>query len=97
MKSEPLKIEDSQEIDFSTNDSQSFFGRISSRILKQKEDSKTAGTFLLKTTEALLLLQNYEETRQGWFWSTDETGNITYVTDSLAEAMNQSQQGLIGT
>ncbi len=97
MKSEPLRIEDSQEIDFSTNDSQSFFGRISSRILKQKEDSKTAGTFLLKTTEALLLLQNYEETRQGWFWSTDETGNITYVTDSLAEAMSQSQQELIGT
>ncbi len=97
MKIEPLKIEDSQEIDFATADSQSFFDRISARILNQTKVSKIADISVLKTTEALLLLQNYEETRQGWFWSTDKAGNITYITDSLAETMNRSQQELIGT
>lgn len=98
MKMDSLKIEGSQEIDFSTNESQSFFDRISSRILNQRQVSKpAAGKSNLKTTEALLLLQNYEETRQGWFWSTDKAGNITYITESLAEAMNKSQKELLGT
>ncbi|MEH6759201.1 MAG: hypothetical protein V7676_17090 [Parasphingorhabdus sp.] len=49
MKMEPLQIEGSQEIDFSTNDSQSFFSRISLRILNQKKNSNsTAGILYLK-------------------------------------------------
>lgn len=97
MKIETPSIENSREISFPTNDSKNFFDRISSRIRNQKKASNVAGAPLLKTTEALLLLQNYEETRQGWFWSTDKDGNITYITDSLAEAVNRSQQDLVGT
>ena len=50
-----------------------------------------------KTNEALLLLQNYEETRQGWFWSTDASGQITYLTDSIAEIFGKKTGELIGT
>ncbi len=47
-----------------------FFGMIGSRIGKQRGDA----AMNLHTREALLLLQNYEESGQGWFWSTDARG-----------------------
>ena len=98
MKMDLLKIEGSQELDFPTDDSSSFFDRISARILNQKNNAKpAAGLNSPKTTEALLFLQNYEETRQGWFWSTDKAGNITYITESLAKAFDKSQKELLGT
>ena len=98
MKMEQINIEKGQELGFSENEPHSFFDRISGRIFKQSRDMDVAaGMSSLKTTEALLLLQNYEETRQGWFWSTDKTGNITYITRTLAEVLNKSQEELLGT
>lgn len=98
MKMEQINVEDLQELEFSENESQSFFDRISGRIFKQNRDlDVAAGMSSLKTTEALLLLQNYEETRQGWFWSTDKAGNITYITQTLAEVLDKSQAELLGT
>jgi len=98
LKFESLKIEDSLEIGLPVDDSQSFFDRISSRILPRSSSAIPDSHALKgKTTKALLLLQNYEETRQGWFWSTDKAGKITYITESLAEAMNNTQKGLLGT
>jgi diguanylate cyclase (GGDEF)-like protein len=35
--------------------------------------------------EALRLLQNYEETAQGWFWSTDHAGKILYLSPQIAK------------
>ncbi len=35
--------------------------------------------------EALKLLQNYEEAGQGWFWSTDQDGNILYLSSPIAK------------
>ncbi len=98
MKMDQINIETSHEFGLSDNERQSFFDRISGRIFKQNRDlDVAAGMSSLKTTEALLLLQNYEETRQGWFWSTDKTGNITYITQTLAEVLNKSQAELLGT
>jgi len=37
--------------------------------------------------EALLLLRNYEDTGQGWFWSTDAEGCIQYLSHSTAAHM----------
>ena len=98
MKMDQISIETSQELGLSDNERQSFFDRISGRIFRQNRDMDVAaGMSSLRTTEALLLLQNYEETRQGWFWSTDKTGNITYITRTLAEVLNKSQEELLGT
>jgi diguanylate cyclase (GGDEF)-like protein len=33
--------------------------------------------------EALLLLQRFEESRQGWFWATDEEGRLTYLSRGM--------------
>ncbi len=71
----------------------SFFGKLSARIAGQR------GTAMhnLATREALLLLQNYEESRQGWFWSTDAKGRLTYITDSVAKVMGRKSGELLGT
>jgi diguanylate cyclase (GGDEF)-like protein len=42
--------------------------------------------------EALRLLRNYEETGQGWFWSTDAQGRILYLSDSTVDRMGHSAQ-----
>lgn len=75
------------------DESRSFFGKLSSRIAKQ---SPTIGTPSIRTQEALLLLQNYEESRQGWFWATDPQGRITYLTEMVAEQIGQPISALIG-
>jgi diguanylate cyclase (GGDEF)-like protein/PAS domain S-box-containing protein len=74
-------------------DSRSFFNKLSSRISHQNVTAMPDS----RTSEALLLLQNYEETRQGWFWSTNAAGQITYLTDSIAEIFGQQPAELIGT
>jgi len=51
----------------------------------------------LHTREALLLLQNYEESGRGWFWSTDTKGRLTYITDAVARLMGRSSGELLGT
>ena len=70
-----------------------FFGLIGSRIGKQRGDAAAN----LRTHEALLLLQNYEESGQGWFWSTDAKGRLTYITDSVARLMGRTTGQLLGT
>lgn len=37
--------------------------------------------------EALLLLRDYEQSGQGWFWSTDAQGRVAYISDCVAKAM----------
>ncbi len=73
--------------------SRGFFGKLSGRISSQKPVAAPS----IKTKEALLLLQNYEESRQGWFWSTDTEGCITYVTESVAQVLGKTANDLLGT
>src|SRR3990167_1644741 len=70
-----------------------FFGVLGARIGKQRGDAAPN----LHTHEALALLQNYEESGQGWFWSTDAKGRLTYITDSVARLMGRTSGALLGT
>lgn len=74
----------------------SFLERMSERISKKPTATNPAAPNI-KTKEALRLLQNYEETRQGWFWSTDKDGNLTYLTESVAQILAKSSNALLGT
>ncbi len=47
--------------------------------------------------QALLLLRDYEASGQGWFWSTDPSGGITYISDSVAVALGRERSELLGT
>jgi diguanylate cyclase (GGDEF)-like protein/PAS domain S-box-containing protein len=51
----------------------------------------------IKAREALLLLQNFEESQRGWFWSTNSAGDLTYVSDSVCKLLKKNPSELIGT
>ncbi|MFC3785578.1 diguanylate cyclase (GGDEF)-like protein/PAS domain S-box-containing protein [Sphingopyxis italica] len=70
-----------------------FFGMLGSRIGKQRGEAAS----ILHTRDALLLLRNYEDSGQGWFWSTDAEGRLTYITDSVARLMGRTGRALHGT
>nr|WP_231568360.1 EAL domain-containing protein [Novosphingobium malaysiense] len=42
------------------------------------------------------LLNEYEETGQGWFWETDRRGNITYVSPRIAHLLGKVPQDFEG-
>ena len=46
--------------------------------------------------QALLLLRDYEQSGQGWFWSTDGSGAITYISESVAVALGCPRAELLG-
>jgi diguanylate cyclase (GGDEF)-like protein/PAS domain S-box-containing protein len=45
---------------------------------------------------AELILSDFEQTRQGWFWETDRRGTITYVSATIGEVIGRDPQTLIG-
>ena len=46
--------------------------------------------------DALLLLQSFEESGRGWFWSTDADGRLTYITASIAAQLGIEPGDAIG-
>lgn len=50
----------------------------------------------LRGEQALALLNEFERSGQGWFWETDRTGAITYISDTLAEGLGKRADDLIG-
>lgn len=75
--------------------SSSLFGKITARSVAKPAQlaiNAIGGT----SKDALLLLQNYEESGRGWFWSTDAEGRITYLTESVCELLGQTRDELIG-
>ncbi|MEQ1639862.1 MAG: EAL domain-containing protein [Novosphingobium sp.] len=49
-----------------------------------------------ETEQALLLLRDYESTGLGWFWSSDNDGKITYISDCIAERLGCERASLLG-
>ncbi|MFM5906621.1 MAG: EAL domain-containing protein [Novosphingobium sp.] len=45
---------------------------------------------------AELILNDFEQTRQGWFWETDRRGSITYVSPTIGEIIGRDGARLIG-
>ena len=75
------------------DESGGFFKNVSARITKRKTTSAPGS----RMHEALLLLQNYENTGQGWFWSTDDSGQITYLTGGVSEMLGKDPSALLQT
>ncbi len=46
---------------------------------------------------AMELLQNFEESGRGWFWSTDSEGRVTYISEAVCEALGKPHSELIGS
>ena len=46
--------------------------------------------------QAVLLLHDYEASGLGWFWSTNENGALTYISQTVADATGCSRAELLG-
>jgi diguanylate cyclase (GGDEF)-like protein/PAS domain S-box-containing protein len=49
------------------------------------------------TTDTHLLLQNFENSFQGWFWATDGEGRLTYLTEALSQTLGLRPEDVIGS
>ena len=68
-------------------------------LMSSRESLFAAGRKVAWETEAgkaARLLSGFEKSGHGWFWETDATGVLTYVSPSLAEQLRTSQEDLIG-
>ena len=77
-------------------DARGFFGKISGRSSPAPSGSSPPST-TASSKQALLLLQNFEESGRGWFWSTDDEGRINYLSDSVCELLGRPGSALIGS
>ncbi len=49
------------------------------------------------TKQALLLLQNFEESGRGWLWSTDAEGRISFLSEAVCQLLGRPFDDLIGS
>jgi diguanylate cyclase (GGDEF)-like protein/PAS domain S-box-containing protein len=77
----------------SSDESRGFFSKLSARPATPAANMSPAAS----SKEAVLLLQNFEESGRSWFWSTDKNGNITYLSNSVCEALGKQASDLLGT
>jgi len=50
----------------------------------------------IERQQALLLLQDYEASGQGWFWSTDAQGRVTYISDCVTQKLERPHAEALG-
>lgn len=80
----------------SSADARGFLGKISG-LTASKSGTASPLTSSASSKQALLLLQNFEESGRGWFWSTDADGRVTYLSDSVCELLGRPASELIGS
>lgn len=77
-------------------DARGIFAKISGRGAQALGVSAPASA-VASSKQALLLLQNFEQSGRGWFWSTDDQGRITYLSESVCELLGRPAPALIGS
>ena len=50
----------------------------------------------MDSDEALLLLRTFEASYQGWFWSVDREGCLTYISENVAQLLGETPDLLHG-
>lgn len=46
--------------------------------------------------QAERIIRDFEDSGQGWFWSTDASGNISYISECIAQQIGKSREELAG-
>ena len=79
--------------------SPSAFGRFRSLLGGGSEGTAASRAAALSGDElkqAVLLLQDYEASGLGWFWASNSDGQLTYVSQTVADVMGCTRAELIG-
>ncbi|MFM5892813.1 MAG: EAL domain-containing protein [Novosphingobium sp.] len=77
----------------------SAFGRFRNLLGGGSEDAAARKVAALNGDElkqAVLLLQDYEASGLGWFWASNGEGQLTYVSQTVADAMGCTRAELVG-
>lgn len=64
-------------------------------FLSSKGSSRVAGSEL-SDTEKLEMLDELEQSGLGWFWASDENGNLTYLSAAIAERIDVPLSQMVG-
>jgi diguanylate cyclase (GGDEF)-like protein/PAS domain S-box-containing protein len=72
-------------------------GGLLGMLRSNSKAGKPAAVPTIDTRDALLLLQTFEESKRGWFWSTDSVSNLTYISDSICKILGKDASELVGT
>jgi len=67
------------------------------RILRRADAFARSSDHPLTGERAKALLIDFERAGHGWFWETDRTGAIVYISERLATQIRARAQDLIGT
>jgi diguanylate cyclase (GGDEF)-like protein len=62
-------------------------------IFTSKQDGAVQET---RDTHQAMLLRTFEGTRQGWFWSVDEEGCLTYISEDVGRFLSETPARLLG-
>lgn len=68
----------------------SFRGRASSRLLR------TTPASALSDGERLVMLDELEQSGLGWFWASDASGHLTYLSGAIATRLDLALDDLLG-
>ena len=68
--------------------------RYQSRIDREAAEESMADARV--RNRAIDILREYEGTRQGWFWETDRRGQLTYLSEPIAEQLGSKSRRLLG-
>jgi diguanylate cyclase (GGDEF)-like protein/PAS domain S-box-containing protein len=73
------------------------FGKLATFLKKGASlDARPGGSRSQELHQALALLQDYEQSGLGWFWSTDAEGRITYLSEVVAAKLGTTREALLG-
>ena len=62
----------------------------------ERERIYTAQAEEVRSQRAHRLLREYEESGRGWFWETDRTGALTYISPTLERTLGAQRDELLG-
>ena len=76
----------------------SAFGGATGFFARLNGGAKTKNFVPMASSKAALeLLRNFEESKRGWFWSTDGEGRVTYLSEAVCAGLNKTHHEVIGS
>ncbi len=66
------------------------------KLAAREAESAPGAAPIASSRDAQLLIQNFEESGRGWFWSTDAEGRVTYLSEPVCRKLGASFADIAG-
>jgi diguanylate cyclase (GGDEF)-like protein/PAS domain S-box-containing protein len=71
-------------------------GSTNGGLFSGRSGAPVTGANSLSDDEKLAMLEDLERTGLGWFWASDSSGNLTYLSEAIAERIDFPIEALLG-